>query len=87
MLGLVAMGRKRCAVRRDGINVDEAVNGVYLPGYQTSPIPMGKIVHGNVHTDAYYKAVEATLTGASSKAEVIRRLRFIAWKLEHGMTL
>ena len=74
-------------LKKFGINVDEAVNGVYLPGYKTSPNPLGKIVHGNLHTNAYYEAVEAALTGASSKAEVIRRLRFIAWKLEHGIML
>jgi hypothetical protein len=42
-------------------------------------------VHGNLHTDAYYNAVNKTLRDSTSKAEVIRKLRLIAFKLEHGM--
>jgi hypothetical protein len=42
-------------------------------------------VHSTVHTDAYYMAVHKALKDATSKAEVIRELRIIAFKLEHGM--
>jgi hypothetical protein len=72
-------------LKKFGIKVDDAVNGVYLPGYKTSPNPLGKVVHGNLHTDGYYIAVEKALTGAKTQAEVIQRLRIIAWKLEHGI--
>ena len=67
------------------IKVDNWVNGVYLPGYKTSPNPRGKIVHGNVHTNAYYEAVYNTLQDAKSQAEVIQSLRLLAFKLEHGV--
>ncbi|MBK9262018.1 MAG: AHH domain-containing protein [Polyangiaceae bacterium] len=67
------------------IDVDDAVNGVYLPGYKTSPNPHGKAVHGNLHTNAYYEAVDTVLKGANTQAEVIQRLRFIAHNLEHGI--
>lgn len=72
-------------LKKFGIHVDDWENGVFLPGYKTSPNPGGKIVHGNLHTDAYYKAVNNALAGATSKADVIRHLRIIAFKLEHGM--
>jgi predicted small lipoprotein YifL len=72
-------------LKKFGIHVDDWENGVFLPGYKTSPNLGGKIVHGNLHTDAYYRAVNTALKGATSKADAIRQLRIIAFKLEHGM--
>ena len=86
---LVAHGDPRAAksleiLEKFGIHVDEWVNGMHLPGFKTSPNPLGKVVHRNLHTNAYYEAVENTLMEASTKAQVIQRLRTIAWKLDHG---
>jgi len=72
-------------LKKFGIQVDEAVNGVFLPGYKTSPNPFGKVVHGNLHTNAYYIAVNQSLEAATTSAEAIQTLRAIAWKLEHGL--
>jgi hypothetical protein len=87
---IVAHGDERAkktlaVLKKFGIGVDDWENGVYLPGYLTTPNPRGKIVHSTVHTDAYYMAVHKALKDATSKAEVIRELRIIAFKLEHGM--
>jgi len=87
---IVAHGDRRAKnaldiLKRFGIKVDEAVNGVFLPGYKTSPNPTGKIIHGNLHTDEYYRRVEAALNLANTKGDAVRILRGIAWKLEHGM--
>jgi hypothetical protein len=72
-------------LERFGIHVDNEVNGVFLPGYASSPNPLGKVVHGNLHTDAYYKAVYDRLKGARTRAKVEQKLREIAYELEHGI--
>lgn len=87
---IVAHGDQRAEralkiLRKYGVDVDDWVNGVYLPGFKTKPNPRGKIVHGNLHTDAYYEAVNIALERAQSKADVIKELRIIAFKLEHGV--
>ncbi len=58
---------------------------MFLPGYKTSPNPLGKIVHGNLHTDAYYRAVERELLKAATKVDVEQILRGIALNLEKGL--
>ncbi|MBK9258452.1 MAG: AHH domain-containing protein [Polyangiaceae bacterium] len=68
-----------------GIKVDDAVNGVFLPGHSKSPNPLGKAVHSKVHTDAYYFAVEKLLKTAKTKGDAIQTLRFIAGQLERGI--
>jgi transposase len=72
-------------LERFGIHVDDEVNGVFLPGYASSPNPLGKVVHGNLHTDAYYDAVFHRLEKATSRADVEQALRKIAYELEHGI--
>ncbi|MBK9265393.1 MAG: AHH domain-containing protein [Polyangiaceae bacterium] len=67
------------------IKVDDAVNGVFLPGHSKSPNPLGKAVHSKVHTDAYYRAVERLLQRAKTKGDAIQTLRFIAGQLEKGI--
>ena len=69
-----------------GIKADHDANGVNLPGYATSPNPKGKVVHGNLHTNAYYEAVEKRLERAVTRADAERELRKMAWELEHGIT-
>jgi hypothetical protein len=70
---------------RFGIKVDDAINGVFLPGFKKSPNPHGKAVHGNLHTDAYYDAVNNLLRGAKTRADVEGILRQIAHGLEKGV--
>lgn len=69
-----------------GIKADHEANGVNLPGYASSPNPKGKVVHGNLHTDAYHKAVEKRLKQARTPADAELKLREMAWELEHGIT-
>lgn len=87
---IVAHGDRRAKnaldiLKKFGIGVDEAVNGVFLPGYKTSPNPLGKVIHGNLHTDAYYRAVERELLKAATKVDAEKILRGIAANLEKGI--
>ena len=68
-----------------GIDVDEAVNGVFLPGFEKSPNPFKKAVHGNLHKNKYYRAVNRRLEDAKSPADARRILQEIAEELEKGI--
>jgi len=68
-----------------GIHVDNEVNGVFLPGYESSPNPLKKVVHGNMHTDAYHRAVNKKLDAAKTKADAVRILKGITDNLEKGI--
>jgi len=87
---IVAHGDARAKAALDvldkfGIGVDEAVNGVFLPGFKTSPNPLKKAVHGNLHTKKYYEAVNKMLDEATSPADARRVLKEIAENLEKGI--
>lgn len=87
---IVAHGDPRARVSREilekfGVKLDEAVNGIFLPGFKKSANPQGKAVHATVHTDAYYAGVEALLKKATTQNDVIQTLRYIASRLEHGL--
>jgi A nuclease family of the HNH/ENDO VII superfamily with conserved AHH len=87
---IVAHGAERAKpalaiLKKFGINVDEAVNGVFLPGFEKSLNPLKKAVHGNLHKNSYYDAVNEMLKDANSPAEVRRILRDIALDLEKGI--
>lgn len=75
----------RAILAKFGIKLDEAVNGVFLPGFKRSPNVHGKAVHSTVHTDAYYAAVERNLKVATNKSQVEEVLRTIAANLEKGI--
>ena len=68
-----------------GIHVDNEVNGIFLPGYESSPNPLKKVVHGNMHTDAYHNAVYRRLKAAKTRADAEEVLRKIALGLEKGI--
>lgn len=68
-----------------GIHVDNEVNGVFLPGYESSPNPLKKVVHGNMHTTAYHDAVYKQLNAAKTKADAVRILKNITDNLEKGI--
>lgn len=68
-----------------GIDVDDAVNGIFLPGFKTSPNPFKKAVHGNLHKNSYYDAVNKLLKDATSPDDARRILKGIAEKLEKGI--
>jgi len=66
------------------VGIDSADNGVFLPGTTKAPNPKGKAVHSTVHTDRYYKAVEAAIKDAVSKEDLIDKLQKLSVKLENG---
>jgi hypothetical protein len=58
----------RKVLRRLGIGMDDAANGVFLPATRRSPNPTGATVHSTMHTKDYYKAVNDLLDTAKDKA-------------------
>lgn len=64
----------RAILQRYGIGIDDAENGVFLPG----------TVHAGVHGDTYYQRVDALLTNATSREEVIAVLNDIRYQLQTG---
>jgi RHS repeat-associated protein len=54
----------RAILENEGININAAENGVYLPQNTKVPNPTGAQVHSKVHTDVYYDSVNAALEDA-----------------------
>jgi hypothetical protein len=67
-----------------GIDIDDGVNGVFLPASTKSPNPKGAMVHSKLHTNAYYFKVESYLGKAKSKQDLINRLQRIRETLLDG---
>lgn len=69
-----------------GVHVDEASNGVFLPRFESSPNPNGKVVHSTLHSPKYREAVYAYLMVVKPhSAEDLRaRLNFLGDSLENG---
>jgi RHS repeat-associated protein len=61
----------RAVLDKFGIGIDDAENGVFLPRFAGSANPGGAAVHGNLHTNSYYAAVDEVLDAATSRQEVI----------------
>jgi len=68
-------------LRRFGLDLNSADNGVFLPRYLSSPNPYANAVHSVIHTDRYYAAVNARLLMATSQYEARRILNSIATDL------
>ncbi|MBK9262630.1 MAG: AHH domain-containing protein [Polyangiaceae bacterium] len=89
---IVAHGDKRAIAAQKilakfKIDLDEAVNGVFLPATKKTPNPTGATVHSTLHTNAYFEAVTKELEGLTTKKEVIAKLREIADQLTKGTFL
>lgn len=68
---IVAHSDPRAAVARailagQGIDIDDAMNGVFLPSNSRVPNPSGANVHSSLHTDVYYKEVNSRLMRAQA---------------------
>lgn len=74
----------RGVLKRFNIDIDDAVNGVFLPASKKSPNPMGSIVHATLRNGKYYKKVNIYLKEAKTKADVIKRLKKIRETLLDG---
>jgi hypothetical protein len=74
----------RKLLRKFGIGLDDAVNGVFLPATRKSPNSTGAAVHSTLHTKEYYKIVNQMLEKAKSKADAEGILRRIHHSLLAG---
>jgi A nuclease family of the HNH/ENDO VII superfamily with conserved AHH len=74
----------RGVLKRFGIGINEAANGVFLPADKATQVIAGKTVHASLHTNAYYEAANNALKGLTTKQQVIDKLSSIAQALEAG---
>jgi hypothetical protein len=68
-------GRK--ILKRFGIRINDAANGVWLPANKDTPNTSGGIPHRPLHTNAYMEAVNKALAKATTRQEAIDTLRSI----------
>jgi hypothetical protein len=61
----------RAVLSKFGVDIDDAANGVFLPRFSSSANSGGAAVHGNLHTNGYYAAVDDVLSAATSRQDVI----------------
>jgi hypothetical protein len=74
----------RKILEKFGIGINDAANGVFLPGNLAADNAAGAAVHSTLHTGAYYRAVNAALAGATSRAGALLILGDIAESLRGG---
>ncbi|NRQ32984.1 hypothetical protein HII36_14205 [Nonomuraea sp. NN258] len=75
----------RKALDKFGIDINDAVNGVWLPGGSKKPNPGGSIPHSRVHTNTYYDSVNDALSMARSRSEAIEILAQLRRELRDGL--
>ncbi len=83
---IVAGNARKAAQARDilkkfGININDAKNGVYLP--TVKGVTKGAY-HHSLHTDSYYRKVTELLSSAKSKDDAMSILGDIAEQLQKG---
>lgn len=71
----------RAILRKFGIDINDAVNGVFLPTVKDT---VDSAYHPSLHTDQYYRTVTEMLSEAQSKDDVIDILSDIAEQLKNG---
>jgi hypothetical protein len=74
----------RSILKKFGIGINDAVNGVFLPANRATQIINGETIHSTLHTKAYYEAVNEALRDATTRQEAIGILREIARSLQAG---
>jgi len=74
----------RAILRKLGVGINDTENGVYLPCNSTTPCDEPGALHSTLHTEAYYRAVNDALRGATTREQVLAILRGIAERLEAG---
>jgi hypothetical protein len=74
----------REVLQRFGIDINDAGNGVFLPGRMTSPNSAEAAVHSRIHTDAYYGEVNRLLGQATTRSEALDSLGYIRSQLLSG---
>jgi RHS repeat-associated protein len=86
---IVADGAKRAQPARDtlarfSIDLNDPVNGVWLPANKNSPKVDNAAVHSPLHSNDYYDYVNESLADSQSRDDVIRTLDKIRSELEQG---
>jgi RHS repeat-associated protein len=71
----------RAVLRRFGIDINDARNGVFLPVNKKSANPTGAAVHSQVHGPKYYAKVNRLMNEATSREEVFEILDIIRQQL------
>jgi len=82
--GAKKAGPAQAVLKRFGININDANNGVFLPSNKKSPNPTGAAVHRTLHTNDYYDEVNALLTQATTRQQVLDMLSYIRSQLLSG---
>lgn len=70
----LAAAPAREVLKRWGIGINDAANGVFLPATLKSPNPIGAAVHSTLHTEAYYQAVNRALRRVKTRQEALQVL-------------
>jgi hypothetical protein len=74
----------RGILKKFGICINDAVNGVFLPANRATQVIAGETIHSTLHTKEYYDAVNEALEKATTKQEAIDILRNIGRALQAG---
>lgn len=76
----------RAILKKYGIGINDAINGVFLPGNSSTPNPNNATVHRSMHTDAYYRWVNRYVATARGAGDLSERLSQIADYLQRGQS-
>jgi hypothetical protein len=74
----------RTVLQKFKIDINEASNGVFLPGTTSTEIINGEAVHSTIHTKRYVAAVNEALLNAKTREQAIDILTGIAKALRSG---
>jgi uncharacterized protein RhaS with RHS repeats len=74
----------RAVLSRYGVNVNEAVNGVFLPANRAAQAASGGAYHRTLHTNEYYRNVSNILQAAQSREDVVAGLQTISTMLQNN---
>lgn len=68
-------GQARAILEKAGIDINDAVNGVFLPANTRVSNMFGGTAHTTIHTNAYYKAITARLQKTENVREELNLIR------------
>jgi hypothetical protein len=82
--GALAADPARAVLAKFGIGINDAANGVFLPGNSAATNGMGAAVHSVIHTAKYYRTVNEILSGAATREQALQQLGAIRDALLRG---
>jgi hypothetical protein len=74
----------RGILKKFGIGINDASNGVFLPADRATQVIAGETIHSTLHTKKYYEAVNDALAKANTRQQVIDILQSIRLALQSG---